>query len=44
MIQTAEQILESVRALPPVERQKFFDLAEAENLRKGRYWLDILYF
>lgn len=31
MIQTAEQILESVRALPQMERQKFFDLAEAEK-------------
>lgn len=31
MIQTAEQIIESVRALPSSEREKFFDLAEAEK-------------
>ncbi len=31
MIQTAEQILETVRALPISERKKFFDLAEEEK-------------
>ena len=31
MMQTAEQIIESVRALPPSEQEKFFDLAEAEK-------------
>ena len=33
MIQTAEKIIESVRALPPPEREKFFDWAEAEKNR-----------
>jgi Family of unknown function (DUF5678) len=33
MIQTAETIIESVRALPKVEREKFFDWAEAERRR-----------
>ena len=31
MIQTAEQIIETVRALPLSEKEKFFDLAEAEK-------------
>ena len=31
MIQTAEQIIENVRALPISEREKFFDLAETEK-------------
>lgn len=31
MIQTAEQVLESVRTLPKSERQKFFDLIEIER-------------
>lgn len=31
MIQTAEQIIESVRALPMPEKEKFFDLAEEEK-------------
>ncbi len=31
MMQTAEQILESVRALPVSEKEKFFDLAEEEK-------------
>lgn len=31
MIQTAEQIIEKVRALPLSEREKFFDLAEEEK-------------
>ena len=31
MIQTAEQIIESVRALPLSEKEKFFDLAEEEK-------------
>lgn len=31
MIQTAEQLLETVRALPVSERKKFYDLAEVEK-------------
>lgn len=31
MIQTAEQILENVRALPQTEREKLFQLIEAEK-------------
>lgn len=31
MIQTAEQIIETVRALPLSERKKFYDLAEKEK-------------
>ncbi len=31
MIQTAEQLLESFRALPISERKKFYDLAEVEK-------------
>jgi len=31
MMQTAEQIIESVRALPISERKKFYDLAEEEK-------------
>lgn len=31
MIQTAEQIIETVRALPVSEQEKFFDLAEKEK-------------
>lgn len=33
MMQTAEQIIESVRALPLSEKEKFFDLAEEEKLK-----------
>jgi Family of unknown function (DUF5678) len=35
MIQTAEQIIENVRALPKPEREKFFELIEAEKPEKG---------
>lgn len=31
MLQTAEKIIESVRALPKVEREKFFNWAETEK-------------
>lgn len=31
MIQTAEQVIETVRALPLSERKKFYDLAEKEK-------------
>jgi len=31
MIQTAEQLLETVRALPKSERKKFYELAEVEK-------------
>lgn len=31
MIQTVEQIIESIRALPLSEKEKFFDLAEDEK-------------
>jgi len=31
MLQTAEKIIESVRALPKVEREKFFNWAEREK-------------
>lgn len=31
MIQTAEQLIESFRALPKPEREKFFELIEAEK-------------
>ncbi len=33
MIQTAEKIIESVRALPKIEREKFFNWAEEEKKR-----------
>jgi hypothetical protein len=33
MMQTAEQIIESLRALPLSEREKFFDLAEEEKTK-----------
>lgn len=33
MIQTAEQIIENVRALPEPEREKFFELIEAEKTK-----------
>ncbi len=33
-MQTAEQILETVRTLPKPEREKFFELIEAEKNRK----------
>jgi hypothetical protein len=33
MIQTAEQLIENVRALPLSEKEKFFSLAEAEKLK-----------
>jgi hypothetical protein len=34
MIQTAEQLIETIRALSPSERKKFFDMAETEK-QKG---------
>ena len=33
MMQTAEQIIENVRALPISEQERFFDLAEEEKRR-----------
>ena len=34
MTPTAEQLIETIRNLPEAEREKFFDLAEAENLHR----------
>ncbi len=34
MTQTAEKIIESVRALPKVERRKVFEFIEAEKIRE----------
>lgn len=36
MIQTAEQIIENVRALPETEREKLFELIEAEKTKENR--------
>lgn len=35
MIQTAEQIIETVRALPISERKKFFELLEVEKNKES---------
>ena len=35
MIQTAEQLLETVRTLPKPEREKFFKLIEVEKYKNG---------
>lgn len=35
MVQTAEQLIENVRALPDTERRKFFDLAEDEKRKQA---------
>lgn len=41
MMQTAEKILESVRALPKVERKKVFELIEAEKYKDQDQSLDL---
>ncbi len=41
MIQTAEQIIENVRALPKVERRKLFELIEVEKNRENEQTGDL---
>ena len=42
MIQTAEQLIENVRALPKVERRKLFELIEVEKNRENEQTDDLL--
>ncbi len=41
MIQTAEKIIESVRALPKVERRKIFELIEAEKNKEEKQSVEL---
>jgi hypothetical protein len=39
MIQTAEQLIENFRTLPEPEREKFFELIEAEKISRYLQYL-----